>query len=326
MIRIDDDRRIAEGEFDRPNLPAFVTSDLIGYRPDAFLVLRDGGNVLAHCALWWRETPLHAGQRVGAIGHFAARGAEAGVRILSEACARLAAQGCALAVGPMDGNTWRGYRLVTHRCSEPPFFLEPDNPADWPEFFCMAGFSVAASYCSVLQHERTIADPRIEDVAHRAAIGGIRIRALDITQLERELHGLHALCLAAFSRNFLFTPLGRDEFIAQYSRLRPYLRPELILIAERDDQPVAFLFALPDALEAQRGAVTTAIVKTVAALPGRAYAGLGHVLFAGAVQTAMDIGFTRVIHALMHDANGSLKCSQKYGSVIRRYALYGREL
>jgi hypothetical protein len=35
------------------------------------------------------------------------------------------------------------------------------------------------------------------------------------------LHSLHALHLAAFSRNFLFTPLSRDEFIAQYWRLQP---------------------------------------------------------------------------------------------------------
>ena len=36
------------------------------------------------------------------------------------------------AVGPLDGSTWRRYRLVTERGVEPPFFMEPDNPDDWP--------------------------------------------------------------------------------------------------------------------------------------------------------------------------------------------------
>ena len=37
-----------------------------------------------------------------------------------------------MAVGPMDGSTWRRYRFITERGAEPAFFLETYNPDVWP--------------------------------------------------------------------------------------------------------------------------------------------------------------------------------------------------
>src|ERR1700722_2883617 len=61
----------------------------------------------ASCSLWWQQTPIYPGQRLGLIGHYFAQVPEAGPVLLRLACRELAAQGCTLAVGPMDGNTWR---------------------------------------------------------------------------------------------------------------------------------------------------------------------------------------------------------------------------
>jgi len=40
----------------------------------------------------------------------------------------LRAAGCALAAGPVDGDTWHRYRLVTWSDGTPPFSLEPFSP------------------------------------------------------------------------------------------------------------------------------------------------------------------------------------------------------
>ena len=50
-----------------------LTPDLIErHRPDESWAVADGGSVIARCSLWWTEAPPLAGQRVGAIGHYAA--------------------------------------------------------------------------------------------------------------------------------------------------------------------------------------------------------------------------------------------------------------
>src|SRR5260370_142723 len=117
-------------------------------------------------------------QRVGLIGHYAACEAEAAMFLLQLACKELARQGCTLAVGPMDGNTWQRYRLLTERGSEPPFFLEPDNPDEWPGQFTAAGFTPLATYCSALNSDLTAEDPRTADLARRVADLGITVHPL----------------------------------------------------------------------------------------------------------------------------------------------------
>jgi len=293
-----------------------------GGSPDDHLAV--GG---ASCALWWRNTPRDPTERIGAIGQIAMNDRESGVLLLSKACEELRAHGCTLAIGPMDGNTWRSYRAVTERGAEPPFFLEPDHPDHVGGSFGAAGFTVAATYVSALQESLEPEFARIAGLERQAEQRGIRIRALDMTDLRAELRRIHALCMASFQGGFLFAPIGEDEFVDRYLHLGPCLHPELALLAENSDSLVAFLFALPDALEVERGeAPRTVIVKSVASLPGIRQEGIGSLLTARATANACRLGFRRAIHALMHEANGSAAWSARRARPMRRYALFARRL
>ena len=85
----------------------------------------DGG---AEALLWWTNGPALPDERLGVVGGFQATSATATATVLERAAERLRAERCTLAVGPMDGNTWRKYRFVTDPGTEPPFLLEPTNP------------------------------------------------------------------------------------------------------------------------------------------------------------------------------------------------------
>ena len=112
--------------FTPSGLPALDPESISRHKADAHWMLVDSlGDVFARCSLWWSETPPYPAQQLGLIGHYAARNAEAGVQLLNLACDRLARQGCTMVIGPMNGNTWQQYRLLTERGSEPAFFLEP---------------------------------------------------------------------------------------------------------------------------------------------------------------------------------------------------------
>jgi GNAT superfamily N-acetyltransferase len=296
--------------------------------PDAHWTLPgDAGTLRARCSLWWARTPSLLDHRVGLIGHYAAADAAAARLLLDRACRELAGRGCSVAVGPMDGSTWRRYRLVTERGSEPPFFLEPDNPYGWPEHFLACGFRPIAHYISALNDDLGREDPRVRGVAQRLRAQGVRIRPVEPRQIEDDLRRIYAVAAASFCNNVLYTPIAQAEFLAQYRAILPAVRPELVLIAEVEDRSVGFIFAVPDVTQAERGhPVDTVIVKTVAVVPDRARAGLGSLLLAVCQRTARELGYRRAIHALMHEQNVSRNLSRHYAHPMRRYALFGKAL
>lgn len=309
-------------------LPPLNAAAISQQNPDNFLVLiRKERELAGHCSLWWKDVPDYPQEKLGFIGHYGAEEPAAGTLLLQAACQQLAAAGCTLAIAPIDGNTWQRYRLLIERGSEPIFCLEPDNPDEWREHFSQQGFTPIARYSSALNENLTFVDSGLEQIANRLETEGITIRSIQLENIESELSRIHAIASVSFRYNFLYKLIDEAALIAQYKPLLPYINPELVLIAEHANKTVGFLFAIPDLLQAQRGeTINTIIIKTVAVLPQRPYRGLGHFLVARCQQKAASLGFTRAIHALMHDANPSHNLSQKYAKPIRHYALLSKPL
>jgi predicted N-acetyltransferase YhbS len=225
----------------------------------------------------------------------------------------------------MDGTTWRRYRLVTRRGTEPPFFLEPDNPDDYPAWFEAAGFSPLARYYSNLDPDLGWGVP--DAVRQRLERGGITIRPLDPADFTGELERIYDISIASFRNNFLYSPISRDEFLALYTRIRPVVQPELVLFAERAGEPVGFIFAVGDQLNRRAGELPeTVIIKSLAVLPAWNGKGIGALLMAEVTAGARALGYRRGIHALMHEENRSRSLSGHHGTVMREYALFSRRL
>ena len=53
-------------------------------------------------------------QRIGCIGELEVSPGASAKPLLTVAMEALQANGCTIAIGPMDGSTWRNYRLVTY--------------------------------------------------------------------------------------------------------------------------------------------------------------------------------------------------------------------
>src|SRR5258707_1898376 len=174
--------------------------------------------------------------------------------LLSRAVGELSKRGCSLAVGQMDGSSWRRYRLLTERGSEPSFFLEPDNPDEWPEWFIASGFSPWATYFSALTDDLFNEDSRIPRTVQRLERQGVHWRPLSLERFVDELRLIYSVSCVSFQDNFLYTPITEAEFLAQYEPIRAHLQPELVLLAEHEGQPVGFVFAIPNIIQAKRGA------------------------------------------------------------------------
>lgn len=302
--------------------PALVRS----HAPDLVLAHETEGSLRARASLWWSHVPQHGEERLGLIGHYAAQDRAAGGGILELSCSTLAGHGCTLAVGPIDGSTWRRYRLLTERGSEPPFLLEPDNPDDWPQHFEATGFRPLARYYSSINEDNSRGMDR-EAMMRRSDLAGYRLRQLEGADIDAELDCLWQLSCEGFQDNYLYTPISKTEFLSLYGPLVGQVRPELVQIAEWQGTAVAFCLALPNLLQAGRDrAVDTVIVKSLAVLPAHRGKGLASVLLAHINRTARALGMHRTIHALMHEDNPSRRLYRAVMRDFRCYTLYARPL
>ncbi|MEO7994186.1 MAG: N-acetyltransferase [bacterium] len=305
-------------------MPLFDPSNLRLFPPDAhWLALADGA-IAARCSLWWTRVPSHESQRIGLVGHYAARDEEASTALLHHALDELRKHGCTLAVGPMDGNTMRPYRFVTKRGDILPFLMEPNNPDEWPLWWRAVGFKPCATYTSGLNSDLTVTDRRMPEVAARLTAKGVTIRTLDPTNFSEELDRIYAVAAPGFADNFLASPFSREEFRALYLPLQARVVPGLVLIAEHNGEPVGFMFNISNYAEGATPA--TVIMKTFAVLPGRAYAGLGNLLLGASNAHAYALGYRQAIYALIWTGNNSRIIADRFAIPFREYTLFAKEL
>ena len=309
-------------------LPPFDASQIDDHEVDLHLcAVGESRGARACCSLWWNKVPPFAAHTVGVIGHYASADDGAASALLEEALNTLRRQGCTVAIGPMDGNTWRHYRFVTELSAEPPFFWEPVNPLEWPLQFERAGFKPLAEYFSALNTNLALEDERIVRHTARLAERGIEIRTAEGENLEEQLGRIYDVSRVAFTQNFLYTEIPESAFRAQYAKILPHVHLELVLLAECGAELVGYLFAIPDLAQAARcEPIDTFLIKTVAILPNSYLRGLGSVLVARAHRQGLRFGFRRCIHALMHENNVSRNISGHYAETTRRYTIFSREI
>jgi ribosomal protein S18 acetylase RimI-like enzyme len=260
----------------------------------------------------WRDAASFEGRRTAALGAFSCEDAAEGARLLRECAERLTAEGFEAVVGPMDGDTWGAHRLVVESDGRAPFFLEPQNPTWHPVAFDAAGFEVIARYLSA---EGCVGEKR----PSLSRPGGLALRDFDPARSDEELRAIHALSLQAFAGNVLYRPIGAETFVEQYRPVLPLLDPELLLLAEDEAGRLqAFLFAVADHVQGSRP--ESVIIKTYASLRPGAGSWLVDALYA----RARAKGFSKVVHALMHESNVSARHSRRSaGRIFRGYALWG---
>jgi hypothetical protein len=263
-------------------------------------------------ALVYRDAPDWDGRRAAAIGGIFFESADAGQALLAEVAAKLRNEGFEALLGPMDGDTWHRYRLVAESDGSRPFVLEPTSGPHDREVFVAAGFSPVSSYTS--------ARARLVDTLapEPVSIPGIVVTQWDGTGAEQLITQLFNMSASSFAGNHFFKPITLDAFLELYRPVLPLLDPRHILFAHTESgQLVGFLFGMPDRLASTQPA---AILKTYAS--GRR--GVGHLLADNYHRRALELGFTEVIHALMHEDNASRDRSERHkAKMFRRYELMG---
>ena len=292
-----------------------------------FAAIDQSGWVTARCSIWWRDTAIVDGVRTGAIGHYAADSAASAEALLEHACRELKLRQCNLAIGPMDGNTWRNYRLVTERGTAKPFFLEPNNPDEWPTHFTNSGFSTYLNYVSEINPDFPGKQPDLGSLREKFTSLHVSIEPLDLNGAAEDMQGLYEVICEAFANSPLYTPLAYENFVRLYAPLLSTVDPRLMLIARHSGKVVGFVFAPPDYLQsAIPEEIDTIVIKTIAILPQKEFRGLGRLLIVDMLKNAEAMGYRQAVSALMHSENRSQQISADCAGPMRGYELFARRL
>ena len=306
---------------------AFAADKISSELADQHFAVMDSEQLLARCSVWWRDTANVDGTSTGAIGHYAATDEKSGRAALDYACRELKNRGCALAVGPLDGNTWRRYRLITERGDAKPFFLEPDNPDDWPDHFRNSGFRTLANYVSEINPQMAIRQPELGSLRQKFTKLGVSIEPVSETESADDMNGIYDVICESFKDAFLYTKLDQESFQQMYAPLLQQVDPRLLLLARHAGRVVGFVFAPPDYLQqAYHGRIDTIVIKTIAILPDKRYRGLGRLLIVDMLKNALDMRYSTAVSALMQTDNRSQAISSACAGPMRRYELFARSL
>jgi hypothetical protein len=230
----------------------------------------------------------------------------------------------AFLIGPMNGSTWENYRFSLHNNFEN-FLLEPDHPVYYNQQFLSSAFKPIAYYSSRKNSNFFCNNKEVLQKENHLLNFGIAIRNIDIKNFERELENLYPFVCSAFSSNFLFTPISKDVFIKKYLQFRALINPEFVLIAQDEkDTIIGFVFCYDDLLNKKEKSL---VIKTLARDRSERWSGLGAVMANRVISLAKMMGYQSIIHAFMLDDGKSSGTSEKFfGTVYKKYVLYGLEL
>ncbi len=280
-------------------------------------------------------SPTRAG--AGYVGYFeAADGGDPtiAVPLMDTAFAWLRIRGVEKAYGPIDRSTWYGYRYrVESRpgdvCAahEEPFAWEPWQPAGYVDAFATAGFVEVERYYS--HGYRGVDGMHVKDAAELVSGAADMAKSQGYvlepfsTNWEEVLPDLYAVGNVCFARNFLFEPIGFEEFRALYDGVGTKVdyRPSAWLV-DAAGVKRGFIFAYVD-----RGYV---VMKTVGVAPELRRGGLSLALLWFACDRCVALGHDGTIGALLKQGNNSegLLRNGFAGATAWRhdYALYERPL
>ena len=293
------------------------------------VILLEENTEMAKATCYFKNTPEVNGQNIGTIGEFETNNEENGIKVLQKCEEILREKGVNLIVAPMNGNTWKKYRTLKYSNGEPAFFLENVDPIEYNEILLKAGFKELHTYTST---KGLITDAyeseTLDMIEKNMEDERIVIRKFNKANYMKDLRKIYNVSVKSFNRNPYYTPISEADFIKQYEPYVNMVDEELILIAEKEENEVGFVFCMPDINEFKRkGKLETLILKTIAVLPEYEDFAIGNIMLRHIAKTAKNKNFEKWVFEFMYSNNTSQKMAKRNKTeVIREYALYGKNL
>ena len=217
-----------------------------------FIAKRDGrvaGRISAHLDTLALLQPLDQGMGPGTgnWGLFEAEDEKTAAALISAAEDWLRSKGMTRSLGPISLSIWDEPGLLTQGHDHPPTVMMGHNNAAYEAWVLAAGHIPAKALHTLALD---ISKPFPELVQRIVASGErnprINVRNVDKRQFDKEAALILGILNDAWSGNWGFVPLTDAEVAHVGKKLKPLVFNDLIMVAEVEDEPVAFMITVPD--------------------------------------------------------------------------------
>lgn len=217
-----------------------------------FLARRGGtvvGRISAHIdRLATAMDPVQGmGPGTGNWGLFEAEDEAVARALIARAEEWLREKGMTQVLAPMSMSIWEEPGQLVRGFEQSPTVMMGHQSKRYPPYFEALGYTPAKS---LLTYELDITKefpPLIQRVvASGEKNARIRIRGVDKSKFDAEAKLILDILNDAWSDNWGFVPFTDTEIAYAGKKFKPIVREDLIMVAEYDGEPVAFMMTLPD--------------------------------------------------------------------------------
>ncbi|HEX8125455.1 MAG TPA: N-acetyltransferase [Allosphingosinicella sp.] len=212
-----------------------------------FLAERDGQPVGRISAQVDKLVLEHMGPGIGQWGMFEAADSEVAAELIHRAEAWLRGRDMTRSMGPFSLSIWDEPGLLIKGHDHPPMVMMGHNKPEYEGWIEAAGYVKAKD---LFTYDLEVTAPFPPIVERIVQAGGknprINIRRTVKKNFEAEARLLLGILNDAWSDNWGFIPLTEAEIAYAGKKLKPIVLEDMILVAEYDGEPVAFMMALPD--------------------------------------------------------------------------------
>lgn len=238
-----------------PPFPGAVTK-LIGSKSllrrhgevHAFLALDNGKVVGRIAAILNRSHNDYYKDKVGFFGFFDfVDRIEVAQALLDVAKARLAERGCDTIRGPYNPTVNDECGLLVEGFESIPSVMMSYNPSYYPPLYRKLGLKVARDLGAFYLRADVEMPMRIQRIVERVKKrAGVDFRILNFSKLNEEIKILTYLYNHTLDRNWGFVPITEEDMTAAAKDLKEIVDPSMVMIAEKDGEPVGFSMTLPN--------------------------------------------------------------------------------
>jgi GNAT superfamily N-acetyltransferase len=157
------------------------------------------------------------------------------------------ARGAKLMRGPVNPSTNYECGLLVEGFDSSPFVMMTYNPPYYGDLLERAGLRKIKDLFAYITTAAATAGHKAMRAADRAMRSSrVAIRPLNMKNFQAEADAIWSIYSSAWSRNWGFAPLTREEFRVLAKDMKAILVPEFALVGEVDGRPVGFALAIPD--------------------------------------------------------------------------------
>lgn len=207
------------------------------------------GRISAHVDRLALEQPVEQGMGPGTgnFGLFEAEDEATAKALIAAAEHWLRAKGMTRVLGPISLSIWEEPGLLIEGHDHPPTVMMGHNSPAYQAMIEGAGYTPVKQLKTYELDITREFPPLIQRIVQSGEKNGrIRIRKVDKKRFDAEAAIILSILNDAWGNNWGFVPITDAEVAHTGKKLKPIVFEDLIMIAELDGEPVAFMMTLPD--------------------------------------------------------------------------------